>query len=116
MNEIIITLATVPAIIALVTLAKDLGVPSRLAPLLAVFLGVALTLFDALASGLVLDMPGLLSAIGTGIILGLSASGLYDGASIIGKKRAQEPEPVTRGDHAASAETTDDDMNALFKL
>lgn len=112
MNDIIITLATVPAIIALVTLAKDLGIPSRLAPLLAVFLGVALTLFDALASGLVLDMPGLLTAIGTGIILGLSASGLYDGASIIGKKRqdSAQVEPTT------PVETTDEDMNTLFKL
>lgn len=99
-----------PAIIALVTLAKDLGIPSRLAPLLAVFLGVALTLFDALASGLVLNMPGLLSAIGTGIVLGLSASGLYDGASIIGKKRSE----TSTG--AAQPETSDEDMNALFKL
>ena len=35
------TLATAPAVLALVTLAKDLGLPARLAAPLAVVLGVS---------------------------------------------------------------------------
>ena len=96
MDNIVVTVATIPAIIALVTLAKDLGIPSRLAPLLAVVLGIVMSLFDALANGVALDTPGLLATAGTGLILGLSASGLYDGASVIGKHRnarPSEPEP-----------------------
>lgn len=88
--ELITTLATVPAVIALVTLAKDLGLPSRLSPLLAVVLGVALTLIDGLARGQVFDLPGVLAVGGTGLILGLSASGLYDGAKAVGSKKREE--------------------------
>lgn len=93
--ELITTLATVPAILALVTLAKDLGLPSKLAPVVAIVLGMVLSLFDAVTSGLSLDQQNLMVILGTGIILGLSASGLYDGASIIGKNRAKEPEQVS---------------------
>lgn len=38
--EPVTAIATVPAVLALVTLAKDLGMPSRLAPVLALVLGV----------------------------------------------------------------------------
>ena len=42
--EPVTAIPTVPAVLALVTLAKDLGMPSRLAPVLALVLGVVLTL------------------------------------------------------------------------
>lgn len=84
--ELVTTLATVPAIIALVTLAKDLGLPSKLSPLLAVVLGVVLTLFDAIAFGDAFTNQTVMQAIGMGVILGLSASGLYDGARAVGNQ------------------------------
>lgn len=83
------TLATVPAIIAMVTLAKDLGLPSRLAPLVAVVLGIGLALLDGFATGVVFDLPGVLAVSGTGVLLGLSAAGLYDGAKVVGMARAK---------------------------
>lgn len=71
----ITTLATVPAVLALVTLAKDLGLPARFSPLLAVVLGVAVSVFEWMASGPAVDSPTLLATIGLGIILGLSEVG-----------------------------------------
>lgn len=79
-----ITLATVPAVIALVTLLKDLGLPSRLSPLAAVILGVIAQLIDVFAQGVVTNWYAVIS---TGVILGLSASGLYDGARLIGQPK-----------------------------
>lgn len=83
--DIITTLATVPAVIALVTLAKDLGLRSTYASILAVLLGVALAIFDLFAlSTTVVTTQTILQTIGTGVILGLSAAGLYDGAKAVG--------------------------------
>ena len=95
MDNVVTTLATVPAVIALVTLAKDLGLPSRLSPVLAVVLGVALQLFDLTASGVFVDYPTAMQAVATGLILGLSASGLYDGAKLVGSRRPASPEETT---------------------
>lgn len=85
--ETVTSLATVPAVIALVTLAKDLGLPSRLSPVVALVLGVALSLFAALAVG---DGGNWYEPVAKGVILGLSASGLYDGARAIGTKKTKE--------------------------
>ena len=46
-----VTLATAPAVLALVTLAKDLGLPTRLAALAAVVLGVILAVADHVLAG-----------------------------------------------------------------
>lgn len=97
--DIVTTIATVPAVIALVTLAKDLGLPSRLSPLLAVVLGVAVAMFDLFATGSVLGTQNILQTIGTGIILGLSASGLYDGARVLSPKQntvVVQEDPTTK--------------------
>lgn len=99
--EIVTTLATIPAIIALVTLAKDLGLRSTFAPILAILLGVALALFDLFALGNTeISVQVVLQSIGTGIVLGLSAAGLYDGARAIGSKAQQtvvvEEDPETK--------------------
>lgn len=66
-------LLTVPAIVALTNLAKRTGVPSRWAPLVSVLVGVAVACGDAYSTG-----AGYLDAVARGIILGLTASGLYD--------------------------------------
>ena len=66
-------LLTVPAIVALTNLAKRTGLPSRLAPLVAVLAGVAVACGDAYSTG-----SGYLDAVARGIVLGLTASGLYD--------------------------------------
>lgn len=95
--ETIATLATVPAVIALVTLFKDLGLPSKLSPLLAVVLGVALSVLGALSLGTVANWY---ETVSLGVILGLSAAGLYDGARAIGNKTpetivVQENKPLS---------------------
>lgn len=66
-------LLTVPAIVALTNLAKRTGLPSRWAPLVSVMVGVAVACGDAYSTG-----AGYLDAAARGIILGLTASGLYD--------------------------------------
>lgn len=66
-------LLTVPAIVALTNLTKRTGLPSRWAPLVSVLVGVAVACGDAYSTG-----SGYLDAVARGIILGLTASGLYD--------------------------------------
>ena len=66
-------LLTVPAIVALTNLAKRTGLPSRWSPLVSVMVGVAVACGDAYSTG-----SGYLDAVARGIILGLTASGLYD--------------------------------------
>lgn len=75
--ETAVTLASVPAIMALVNLAKPFGVSGKWAALLAVVLGAALSALDAVATG-----GNLYTATVTGCVLGLSAAGLYDTAQI----------------------------------
>lgn len=71
MNPII--LATVPAIVALVNLAKGLGLPTRYASVLAVLLGIGLAVADQALGAL----PAYQAA-SSGLLLGLGAVGLYD--------------------------------------
>ena len=73
------TLAAVPAILAVINLVKSVGLPSRWAPIVAVFLGVAFNV----AEGAFADnfWYGLIRG---GLILGLGAAGLYDTAKIAG--------------------------------
>lgn len=79
--ETITTIATVPAVLALVTLAKDLGLPRNLSPILAIVLGIGLTILDGLAGR---GISNWYQEISVGLILGLSASGLYDSAKLMG--------------------------------
>lgn len=99
-------LLTVPAIVALTNLAKRTGLPSRLAPLVSVLVGVAVACGDAYSTG-----AGYLDAVARGIILGLTASGLYDlmpgtpkgsTVNVYGKDSV-------RGRHSATTGTPDDD-------
>ena len=93
-------LATPLVVLALVNLAKRLGL-SGAGPLalLAVVLGVLLALGDyAALSGDPHTAAGWYTAGATGLILGLTAAGLYDVASTIGAKTATTLEELTGGD------------------
>lgn len=71
--DTIITLASIPAILALVNFAKDLGLGAKRALVLAVLLGVGLNVADYY-----LGETGGYQAAVQGLILGLSAAGFYD--------------------------------------
>ena len=97
MNTAIVTLATIPAILGLVNLAKQWGVRGRWSALLAVCLGVAIAVVEYLTgAGVVVTAAGVYGAVATGLILGLSAAGLYDAtATTAAAKRALiEGEPT----------------------
>lgn len=62
--------ALVPVTIGLVEVVKVTGLPDRFAPISSILIGVALG---------ILVLPTLIDAILGGVIVGLSASGLYSG-------------------------------------
>lgn len=73
--QAITTLATIPAIVALVTLLKSFGVTGKWATLAAVTLGVGLAVADHY-----LGSTGAYQAASDGLLLGLAAAGIYDTA------------------------------------
>jgi len=78
-------LATPLVVLALVNLGKSLGVTGRWSALLAVLLGVALAVADYVFLGDgTIAAAGVYTACATGLILGLTAAGLYDVADKIG--------------------------------
>ena len=96
-------LLTVPAIVALTNLAKRTGLPSSLAPLVSVLVGVAVACGDAYSTG-----SGYLDAVARGIILGLTASGLYDlmpGEPKANTVNVYGKDSVRTGRHSASTGT-----------
>lgn len=96
-------LLTVPAIVALTNLAKRTGLPSRWAPLVSVLVGVAVACGDAYSTG-----SGYLDAVARGIILGLTASGLYDlmpGEPKASTVNVYGKDSVRTGRHSASTGT-----------
>lgn len=76
--DAVLTLATIPAILALVELAKRVGLRASWATLLAVVLGVVLQCLDYGFLTVGHSPQGWYGAIATGLMLGLSAAGLYD--------------------------------------
>ena len=72
-----LTLASVPAILALVQLAKSLGLSGKWSALVAVVLGILLNVAQY-----ALGDFGWYQSAASGLILGLSAAGLYDAARI----------------------------------
>lgn len=96
-------LLTVPAIVALTNLAKRTGLPASLAPLVSVLVGVAVACGDAYSTG-----SGYLDAVARGIILGLTASGLYDlmpGDPKASTVNVYGKDAVRTGRHSASTGT-----------
>lgn len=96
-------LLTVPAIVALTNLAKRTGLPSSLAPLVSVLAGVAVACGDAYSTG-----SGYLDAVARGIVLGLTASGLYDlmpGEPKANTVNVYGKDSVRTGRHSAATDT-----------
>uniref|UniRef100_A0AAU8B4C7 Holin n=1 Tax=Dulem virus 32 TaxID=3145750 RepID=A0AAU8B4C7_9CAUD len=85
MIDTITTLATPVAVLALVELAKRLGLPTKAAAPLAVLLGVGLAIADFAWHG-----QAWYGAAVQGLILGLTAAGLWDIAG-----RAKQTTPTT---------------------
>lgn len=83
--EALATLATVPAILALVNLGKRFGLTGPWAALAAVILGVVLSVFDVLFGANVVY-----AAAATGLLTGLGAAGLYDLAKAVTTGQAAE--------------------------
>lgn len=67
----------VAVVIGLVEAAKRIGVPEKFAPVFSVILGLGLSFLGFVAN------PDLVSTIVGGIIIGLSAVGLYSGTKNI---------------------------------
>ena len=74
-------LATPLVILALVNLGKSMGVTGKWATLLAVVLGILLAVTDG-----VFGTNPMYGFISNGLILGLTASGLYDVAVTVGER------------------------------
>ena len=71
-------IALVPLIVGIVEVVKQVGLPTRFAPLLALLLG--------LGSGFVMHTTSISEALVIGVMVGLSASGLYSaGKTMMGK-------------------------------
>lgn len=103
-------LLTVPAIVALTNLAKRTGLPSRLAPLVSVLAGVAVACGDAYSTG-----SGYLDAVARGIVLGLTASGLYDlmpGETKASTVNVYGKDSVVRGRHSAGQSAPETEAEA----
>jgi hypothetical protein len=77
-TQILFGIAVVPAIVGLVEVCKDLGVPTRVSPALAVCFGILAGLAELYAG----QWPWI-QAVVLGISLGLSACGLYSGAKTV---------------------------------
>lgn len=69
----ITTIATVPAIVALTNLLKSLGIGGKWSALVAVLLGVGLSVASWALAG-----TGWWEQASSGLLLGLAAAGLYD--------------------------------------
>ena len=78
--------------LALVNLAKTLGLRGRYLTLTSFLLGMTITVTEYLVTvGVHVSAQGIYLAVATGAILGLSASGLYDMTSpkVVEAKRAE---------------------------
>lgn len=67
-------LVAIPLIVALVQLVKNLGLASKFAPILSIVFGIGLVALTGATWQA--DLVG-------GILLGLTASGLYSGKSVV---------------------------------
>lgn len=73
MLDSIVTLASIPAIVAMVNLLKGLGVQGKWSLVAAVVLGVAFSVLGEVFGG-----NTIFEAAQSGLLLGLGAAGLYD--------------------------------------
>ena len=73
MFDSLVAVATVPTVVALVNVCKRAGLPAHFCPAVAVGFGLVCQLLSWLAAG-----GSLWVAVVAGVLLGLSASGVYD--------------------------------------
>lgn len=85
---LVTAIATPAAVVAIITVAKDLGLPAKVSPLLAVTAGILLNLLDRAVNG-ALTQHMILASISQGLILGLTACGVYDIAKTVTDKRSE---------------------------
>lgn len=76
---VVVTILILPAITGLITILKDVGMPARLAPLVAVILGVTLMIAYAQWGDNRYFLLGLL-----GVLVGMAACGRYDLSKLAG--------------------------------
>jgi hypothetical protein len=86
-DQILYGVVAVPAIIGLVQVLKQIGVPSRFSPLSAVAVGVLFALGE-----LYKDRFSWIQAVVVGVGLGLSAAGLYSGSQALLQKPSFPPQ------------------------
>ena len=107
MDLAITTLVTVPAILGLVTIARDLGVPAKFAPALAVLFGVGV----AVAEQQLGHLPAFQAGVG-GLLVGLAASGVYDASKLAGGRLAPSPDSASSLDPVPASDETPPDPYA----
>jgi hypothetical protein len=88
-TQILFGIAVVPAVVGLVEVCKDLGLPSRAAPAAAVVFGVLAALAQLYAG----TWPWI-QAVVLGVSLGLSACGLYSGVKTVAQKATDATTPT----------------------
>lgn len=71
--DAVTTLLTVPAIVALVNILKDIGLPSKFAPIAAIILAAGLAMADYF-----LVSYGFYADLVNALVMALAASGVYD--------------------------------------
>jgi hypothetical protein len=97
LNTTLYGIVVVPAILGVVQVVKQAGLPGKLSPIAALLLGLLAGLGQAATGHL--DWP---TAIAAGVALGLSASGLYSGAVAV-TTPAAAPIPQTAAPIAGPA-------------
>lgn len=83
----VVTLATIPAVLALVNLLKGLGLVGKWSALAALVLGILISFSEYFFMTAEHSTSGIYTAIASGAVLGLSASGLYDIAGKVATKQ-----------------------------
>ncbi len=96
-DQLLYGVAIVPAILGLTQVAKQLGIPGKFAPLIAVSLGLLAGLAQAAGGAPIPGANPWISGAITGIALGLAASGLYSGAVVLTPSKPVETAPETTG-------------------
>lgn len=78
-------IASIPAVMAAVEMLKSQGLSTKRAPLVAVLVGLLFSMISFIGVNVGnYTLQGFVSAIVYGLLAGLSASGFYDGAKMVG--------------------------------
>ena len=75
---VVTSIATVAVVLALVNVAKEFGVKGKWATLVAVLLGLTLSILEYAFTADLVTPQGIYQAAAVGLIMGLTAAGVYD--------------------------------------